>query len=613
LRELSFLNPGVKIVLTDERTGGSDEYHYEGGISAFVQHLNQKKTPIHQKQVNISGERDGIFVELSMQWNNSYQETIYCYTNNIPQKDGGTHLTGLRNSMTRALNHYLEQSGMAARSKVEMAGEDCREGLTAVLSVKLPDPKFSSQTKDKLVSSEVRQVVESFVGQKLSEFLVENPSDARQIVEKIIEAARARDAARKAREMTRRKGALDGGGLPGKLADCQERDAAKSELYIVEGDSAGGSAKQARDRRFQAILPLKGKILNVEKARFDKMLSSEEVTTMIAALGTGIGEGDFDIAKLRYHRIIIMTDADVDGSHIRTLLLTFFYRQMRQLLERGYVYIAQPPLYRLVQNKKVQYLRDDNDLNRFLLDAALDGAALVRADGASTSGEKLLALCNEYLAMKGVIGRLARRYDETALWALLYAPTLDAGALRSAELAAPFIAAWQQQLVLRQNGAGAYLLNTLPSADGEGFDIRVERVRHGVPHETTLERAFFSSGEYHSMTLLGDRLREALGAGAEIRRGEKGRPVPDFGVALAWLMEQARKGLTLQRYKGLGEMNPDQLWETTMDPAVRRLLRVVIEDDVDTDETFTTLMGDQVEPRREFIERHAFSVANLDI
>ena len=613
LRELSFLNPGVKIVLADERTGHSDEFHYEGGIAAFVQHLNQKKTTINSKQVNISGEKDGIFVELAMQWNNSYQETVYCYTNNIPQKDGGTHLTGLRNSMTRALNQYLEQSGLASRSKVEMAGEDCREGLTAVLSVKLPDPKFSSQTKDKLVSSEVRPVVESIVGQKLSEFLAENPNDARQIVEKIIEAARAREAARKAREMTRRKGALDGGGLPGKLADCQERDPAKSEIYIVEGDSAGGSAKQARDRRFQAILPIKGKILNVEKARFDKMLSSEEVTTLIAALGTGIGEGDFDITKLRYHRVIIMTDADVDGSHIRTLLLTFFYRQMRQLLERGYVYIAQPPLYRLVQNKKVQYLRDDNDLNRFLLDAALEGAALVRADGVSTSGEKLLALCHEYLAMQSVIARLARRYDETALWALLYAPTIEPSAMRNAETAASCVADWQLQLSQRQNGAGRFTLRVRDAADGEGVDVLVERVRYGVRHESVSERAFFSSGEYQSMTTLGARLREALGTGAEIRRGEKGRAVSDFGDALAWLMEQARKGLTLQRYKGLGEMNPEQLWETTMDPAVRRLLRVAIEDDVDTDATFTTLMGDQVEPRREFIERHAFSVANLDV
>jgi len=616
LRELSFLNSGIRIVLRDDRQDREDVFEYHGGIAAFVKHLNQKKTPLHPTTIHLSGERGLTSVELAMQWNDSYQETIFCYTNNIPQRDGGTHLAGLRAAMTRSLNAYIEQSGLAKRAKVSVTGDDAREGLTAVLSVKVPDPKFSSQTKDKLVSSDVKGVVESVVGEKLGEYLLENPSDAKRIAEKIVEAARAREAARKAREMTRRKGALDLGGLPGKLADCQEKDPALSELYIVEGDSAGGSAKQARDRRFQAVLPLKGKILNVEKARFDKMLSSDEVTTLITALGTGIGKNDFDINKLRYHRIIIMTDADVDGSHIRTLLLTFFYRQMRQLLERGHIYIAQPPLYKITRSKKSYYLKDDGALQEHLLEIALEDALLAVPGSAEArqalSGEALSGLCRDFQAVASAINRLARRYDRDALWCLAVLDRLTLEALAERPSAELFAAQLQEQLRRRRNGVTRYDVSV--TDDSPVNSLLVTRHLHGVVTETRFGPEFFSSNEYLSIQTLGAHYPQVVNAPElTVSRGDKMQSVPSLGAALDWLLEQARKGLGLQRYKGLGEMNPDQLWETTMDPTQRRLLRVAVEDDVTSDDTFTVLMGDQVEPRREFIEKNAFAVSNLDI
>ena len=611
LRELSFLNSGIRIELTDERTDTKDIFEYEGGIAAFVGHLNRKKTPLHNTVFNTSTVKDDVQIELAMQWNDSYQENTFCYTNNIPQGDGGTHLAGLRGAMTRTLNGYVNGLGLAKKEKVSLSGDDCREGLTAVLSIKVADPKFSSQTKEKLVSSEVKGAVESAVNEALGNFLMENPAEGKIIAGRIVESARAREAARKARDLTRRKSALDLGGLPGKLADCQEQDPALCEIYLVEGDSAGGSAKQARDRKFQAILPLKGKILNVEKARFDKMLASDEVTTLITALGTGIGKQDFDVSKLRYHRIIIMTDADVDGSHIRTLLLTFFFRQMHELIERGHVYIAQPPLYKLATKKKEIYLKDDNELANYLVSIAMEKAELKVAGGKILKSTELKSMIMDHTSTAQTIERLGKRVNPDVLNALLMIEPILEEDLGNQQSMDRIIASLDEALEKSSSDIVSY------SAEGdiESSTIIVKRRRYGLIEDFTVSDSFFRSVEYRSLIAHAAKLREIESDDAQlvITWGDSEAETSNFSEAVDWMMSKAKKGFAMQRYKGLGEMNPEQLWDTTMDPTVRRLLQVTIEDGIGADETFTTLMGDQVEPRREFIEANAFSVSNLDV
>ncbi len=610
IRELSFLNNGVRIRLTDQRTGKEDDYAFVGGVKGFVEFINKTKTVLHPTIFHVIGEKEGVGVEVAMQWNDSYNENVLCFTNNIPQRDGGTHLTGLRAAMTRVINKYIADHEIAKKAKVETSGDDMREGLSCVLSVKVPEPKFSSQTKDKLVSSEVRAPVEEVVAKALEEFLLETPTDAKIICGKIVDAARARDAARKAREMTRRKGVLDGVGLPGKLADCQEKDPAKSEIYIVEGDSAGGSAKQGRDRKFQAILPLRGKILNVEKARYDKLLSSEQIVTLITALGCGIGKDDYNIDKVRYHRIIIMTDADVDGAHIRTLLLTFFYRQMPEMIERGYIYIAQPPLYKVKAGKDERYLKDDVELNAHMLRLALQGAELLPSEGMPPiAGDALGELARSYLLAQAVVDRLSRLYDAGALEAMMDGVAIDLSSEASAAATAQALEAALRNDPLKPE------VSVYPMYDAarELRSLRVERRHHGNVKVSVIDEEFLLTADYQQLLNTANTFKGLIGTGAVIKRGERSMAVTDFKSAMRWLISDAERNVSKQRYKGLGEMNPEQLWETTMDPNVRRLLRVQIEDAIAADGIFTTLMGDEVEPRRAFIESNALRAGNIDV
>jgi DNA gyrase subunit B len=611
LRELAFLNSGVHITLLDERVNREEIFHYHGGIRAFVEHLNRSKTAIHPHVITLAGERDGIVVEAALQWNEAYNETVLCYTNNIPQNDGGTHLAGFRAALTRTLNQYMEREGTLAKAKVSITGDDAREGLTAVLSVKVPDPKFSSQTKDKLVSSEVKPVVESSMAEALTIFLDEHPKEAQAIAAKIVDAARAREAARKARELTRRKGALDIANLPGKLADCQEKDPSLCEIYLVEGDSAGGSAKQGRDRRHQAILPLKGKILNVERARFDKMLSSDEIGTLITALGTGIGKEDFNLAKLRYHRVIIMTDADVDGSHIRTLLLTFFYRQMPDLVNRGHVYIAQPPLYKVKKGKDERYIKDDTELAAYLREIAMHGAEFhLSANSEAVSVDQLAGMMRQYQNIEALVQRLERRYPATLLWALATLPPITAETAHNGDWD-QFAEGLRTALSATALPAEHYQVEIIGEADG--LRLVVRREHHGSQEVRFFDQDFFAGGEYRHLAEYAKNIEGNMHPGAVIKRGEKNRVVQRFREAMDWLLADARRGVEIQRYKGLGEMNPEQLWETTMNAENRRLVRVDVEDAIAADEVFSMLMGDAVEPRRRFIEENARFVSRLDI
>jgi len=607
LRELSFLNNGVKIQLVDQRLPKEENFAHTGGVRGFVEYINRSKNVLHGTPFHAIAQKEGITVEVAMQWNDSYQEQVLCFTNNIPQRDGGTHLTGLRAAMTRSLNQYIEANEVAKKAKVETTGDDMREGLSCVLSVKVPEPKFSSQTKDKLVSSEVGPVVQELVGEKLKNFLLERPNDARIICGKIVDAARAREAARKAREMTRRKGVLDSFGLSAKLADCQEKDPSRCELFIVEGDSAGGSAKQGRDRKFQAILPLKGKILNVEKARFDKLISSQEIITLIQTLGTGIGKDEYDISKLRYHRIIIMTDADVDGAHIRTLLLTFFYRQMPELVEHGHVYIAQPPLYKVKVGKQERYFKDDHERAQFMLAQALVGASLIPKKGAQPiEGKTLEQLAIAYLFGEGVVARASRVIDGEALAALMRGVRVD---LADAQAAGASALRLKQAMTAKGNGVQ---VNARYDGKNERHQLVIERTYHGNVRTSVLDEDFISSGDYQQLNRIAQLLQGLVGPGAAIKREDKEEEVADFPQAMKWLLGEVERGAAMQRYKGLGEMNPEQLWETTMDPQSRRLLKVQIEDGIAADEIFTKLMGDDVEPRRLFIEQNAL-IARLDV
>ena len=620
IRELSFLNNGVHIRVIDERTGKEDDFAFSGGVKGFVEYINKSKSVLHPNIFYAIGEKAAevggmITSEVAMQWNDGYNEQVLCFTNNIPQRDGGTHLTGLRAAMTRVINKYIDENELAKKAKVEVTGDDMREGLTCILSVKVPEPKFSSQTKDKLVSSEVRGPIEEVVSSTLSAFLQENPSDAKIICGKIIEAARAREAARKARDMTRRKGVLDGLGLPGKLADCQEKNPANSELFIVEGDSAGGSAKQGRDRKFQAILPLKGKILNVEKARFDKMLASQEVVTLITALGTGIGVEEYNIEKLRYHRIIIMTDADVDGSHIRTLLLTFFYRQMPELIQRGHIYIAQPPLYKVKHGKSEQYIKDDAALNTYLIEIALNSAQITNANGDIFEGDNLKQLTNLYYLTQTVIDRLSRTMDSDVLRVIsegvdIHLDTLEGATQSSNELA---------QALKQRLGDNSQSLEIIPQLEErtERYRLLVSRRVHGNLKLSFINSDFVHGSDYAAIKAFSHSEAGKIGVGSKVKRGEseksKELAVNNFQEAVSWLISEAERTVSRQRYKGLGEMNPSQLWETTMDTTTRTLLKVQIEDAIYADQTFMTLMGDDVEPRRAFIESNALIAKNIDV